>query len=192
MPKHHPHKVALITGASRRIGSAITRHLHENGMNVVIHYHTSHENAKKLRDELNAARPDSAKIIAADLMHLKQIKSLIDQTIKKWGRLDVLINNASCFFKTAVGSVSELLWNELINTNLKAPFFLAQAAFPHLAKQQGKIINISDIHAQRPMLGYPVYCITKTALNMMTKALARELGPDVRVNTISPGQIVWP
>lgn len=190
MQKNQP--TALITGASRRIGSAITRILHENGMNVIIHYHTSAINAKKLHKELINRRPHSAKILQADLTNLKQTQILLKEAVKVWGQLDVLVNNASCFFKTDMGQVTDAQWNEIINTNLKAPFFLAQSAFPHLAKQQGSIINISDIHANRPMRDYPVYCISKAALSMMTKTLARELGPDVRVNTVSPGQIIWP
>lgn len=185
-------KVALITGAARRIGAAIAAILHEIGMNVVIHYHHSEVAANKLCALLNKKRAHSACAMPADLTELSAIKTLIQNTIKKWGRLDVLINNASCFFKTEIGAVSEASWNELMNTNLKAPFFLAQAAFPHLAKQLGCIINIADIHSKRPMRDYPVYCISKAGLIMLTKTLARELGPDVRVNSVSPGQILWP
>lgn len=192
MPFTHKPKVALITGAARRIGAVIARILHENGINVLIHYHRSHEEAKALADSLNQIRPHSAKILSADLNNFSHLKTLIDKTIQTFGQLDVLINNASVFFKTEIGSITHHMWNELINTNVTAPFFLSQAAFPHLAKQQGCIINISDIHGQRPMRDYPVYCISKAALNMLTKTLSRELAPDVRVNSISPGQTIWP
>ncbi len=191
--KTHPKpKVALITGAARRIGAVIARILHENGINVLIHYHQSQKEAQLLAENLNKIRPHSAKILSADLTDFSELKPLIDKTIQAFGQLDILINNASCFFKTEINTITHRMWNELINTNLTAPFFLSQAAFPHLAKQQGCIINISDIHGQRPMRDYPVYCISKAALNMLTKTLSRELGPDVRVNAISPGQTIWP
>lgn len=185
-------KVVLITGAARRIGAEIARILHQNGLNVVLHYHTSHEEAEKLCEELNAARPQSAHAIHANLAMANELHHLIPSAVKLWGRLDVLVNNASKFYKTAVGSVSDIVWDDLINTNLKAPFFISQAAVPYLAKEKGCIINIADIHAERPMKDYPVYSISKAGLIMMTKTLAKELGDQVRVNAVSPGPIIWP
>jgi pteridine reductase len=185
-------KVALITGAGRRIGAEIARVLHAQGMNVILHYHTSGKEAKKLCEVLNEQRQHSAVMLAADLSILENLNSLIQQAVQVWGRLDALINNAAVFYKTKIGDVSNVAWNNLIDINLKTPFFLAQAAFPYLAKQQGCIVNIIDIHANRPMRDYPVYCISKAGLQMLTKALARELAPAVRVNAVSPGQIIWP
>jgi pteridine reductase len=185
-------KVALITGAGRRVGAEITRVLHEQGMNVILHYNFSEKEAKKLCVALNKKRQNSAAILAADLSVHANLEPLIQQSVKIWGRLDALVNNASIFNKTEIGDVSSLEWDNLLNINLKAPFFLAQAAFPHLAKYQGCIVNIVDIHAQRPMSDYPVYCISKASLQMLTKTLAREFGPDVRVNAVSPGQVMWP
>jgi pteridine reductase len=185
-------QVALITGAGRRIGAAIVRLLHEAGINIVLHYYTSEKETKKLCLALNKKRQNSAAILAADLSRLANLALLIQQAEQLWGRLDVLVNNASVFYKTEIGELSGSAWDKLIDTNLKAPFFLAQAAFPHLAKHQGCIVNIVDIHAERPMQDYPVYCISKAGLHMLTKALARELGPAVRVNAVSPGAIIWP
>lgn len=188
----HSAKVALITGAARRIGAAIACILHQNGYDVVVHYCQSADSAKNLVSELNALRPHSADCLKADLRECSQLRFLIEETIKNKGRLDLLVNNASAFFKTEIGTVTEETWDELLTTNLKAPFFLAQAALPHLAKNKGAIINITDIHACRPMLEYPIYSISKAGLSMMTKALARECAPDVRVNSVSPGHILWP
>lgn len=185
-------KVVLITGAARRIGAEIARILHQNEMNVVLHYHTSHAEAEKLCAELNEIRSQSAHILRANLVITTELNRLVDQAVKFWGRLDVLINNASQFYKTAMGSVSDIVWDDLINTNLKAPFFISQAAVPYLAKNNGCIINIADIHAEKPMKEYPVYSISKAGLVMMTKALAKELGDQVRVNAVSPGPIIWP
>lgn len=185
-------KVALITGAGKRIGAEITRFLHAEGINVILHYHTSEKAAKKLAATLNKQRDHSAAVIEADLSILANLQPLIQQAEALWGRLDVLVNNASIFYKTEMGEVTGSAWDKLIDTNLKAPFFLAQAAFPYLAKQQGCIVNIVDIHAQRPLRDYPVYSISKAGLHMLTQALARELGPDVRVNAVSPGAILWP
>lgn len=185
-------RIALITGAGRRIGAEIARGLHANGINVVLHCHTSEKEANKLCMRLNKQRKNSAVILKADLSIFANLTTLVQQTVKIWGCLDVLVNNASVFYKTEIGKVSSMAWDKLIDTNLKAPFFLAQAAFPYLAKQQGCIVNIVDIHGDRPMRDYPVYCISKAGLQMLTKALARELAPDVRVNAVSPGEIIWP
>jgi pteridine reductase len=185
-------KVALVTGAARRIGADIARILHQNEMNVVLHYNTSHVAAKQLCAELNAIRDNSASILPANLSLKGDLIHLVDLAVGFWGRLDVLVNNASQFYKTPVGTVSEIVWDDLINTNLKAPFFLSQAALPHLAKHQGCIVNIADIHAERPMADYSVYCISKAGLIMMTKSLAKEFGRAIRVNAVSPGPIIWP
>lgn len=186
------HKVALITGAARRIGADIAMYLHEHGMNVVLHYNISNVEAEKLCTELNSQRKNSAVILRADLQESTSLEALVDQAVAAWGRLDVLVNNASKFYKTEIGKITEYEWDELMNTNLRAPLFLAQAAAPHLAKVRGCIVNITDIHGERPMRDYPVYCMTKAGLIMLTKSLAKELGPDVRVNAVSPGEIMWP
>ncbi len=185
-------KVALITGAAHRIGAALARGLHLQGMNLIIHYHTSRSAALALQHELNGKREGTVVLIQADLSETSKISAIIKQACEAWGRLDVLINNASTFFPTETGTVDEHCWNNLIGTNLKAPFFLCQAAAPHLAKWQGSIINIADIHALRPLKGYPVYSIAKAGLVMLTKAMACELGPNVRVNAVAPGAILWP
>lgn len=185
-------KVALITGGSRRIGAAIVRQLHAAGMKLAVHYHHSETAAHALQAELNNQRSNSVLLLQADLCHPPKLTSMVRQIIEYYGQLDVLINNASTFYPTPIGSVSEKDWDNLLNTNLKAPFFLSQAAAPHLEKTQGCIINLVDIHAQRPLKLHPVYSTAKAGLVMLTKALARELGPKVRVNAIAPGAILWP
>ena len=185
-------KVALITGAARRIGAEIVRVLHAEGMNVVLHYNASESDALSLSDELNQKRAHSAIPLRADLQEPESEKSLVQQAVDNWGRLDVLVNNASRFYRTSIGKVTEYAWDDLMNSNLKAPFFLSQAAAPFLAKHKGVIVNITDIHAERPLREYSVYCISKSGLFMMTKMLAKELGPDVRVNAVAPGSILWP
>ncbi len=185
-------KVALVTGAARRIGAEIARQLHDNGMNIVLHYNASEEEAVKVSEELNKKRNHSAVAIQADLLEPESEKLLVQHAADVWKRLDVLVNNASRFYRTAIGKVTEYAWDDLINSNLKAPFFLAQAAAPILAASQGCIVNITDIHAERPLKDYSVYCISKSGLLMMTKVLAKELGPLVRVNAVAPGAILWP
>lgn len=185
-------KTALVTGAARRIGAAITRDLHRQGYNVVIHYRSSAEDAKKLANELNKIRAHSAQIIQFDLNQIDRFPKLIQKIIDIWGRLDVLVNNASSFFPTRFGDVEENQWEALFSSNLKGPFFLSQAASIALKQVHGCIINITDFHANIPMKGYPVYCMAKAGLVMMTKSLARELAPEVRVNAVAPGSMVWP
>lgn len=187
-----PRKVALVTGAARRIGAEIARVLHAAGMNVILHYATSVAEATALCQELNAIRPDSAVLLPAPLGAPEAEKALIADAAAIWQRLDVLVNNASRFYRTLVGHTTPDAWDDLMHINLKVPFFLAQAAAPHLAKQRGSIINITDIHAKRPMREYAVYCISKSALVMLTKALAKELAPEIRVNAVAPGAILWP
>lgn len=185
-------KTILITGGAKRVGAAICRRLHAAGANLVVHYHQSASAARTLQSELNALRADSVTLIQADLRDCASFPSIIHTTIKRYGRLDALVNNASSFFATPIGDINEDNWLDLIGTNLKAPLFLAQAAAPELRRQHGCIVNISDIHAERPMKNYVVYSIAKAGLDGLTKSLARELGPEVRVNAIAPGPILWP
>lgn len=185
-------KVVLITGAAHRIGATTARLLHNTGANIVLHYRSSRKAAQALQKELNGKRENSVVLVQADLLDIDKLVTLAREAHEAWGRLDVLINNASTFYPTAVGKVGEQEWNDLLGSNLKAPFFLAQAAAPYLTQAKGCIVNIVDIHADRPLKGYPVYSIAKAGLVMLTKALAGELGPQVRVNAIAPGAILWP
>jgi pteridine reductase len=185
-------KVALITGAARRIGAEIARTLHREGMNVVLHYSTSEDAVKALSEELNKLRPGSASVIRADLQEMGSERSLVQRAEKVWHRLDVLVNNASRFYRTYMGKVTEYEWQDLMTSNLKAPFFLAQAAAPFLSLVKGCVVNITDIHAEYPLREYSTYCISKSGLHMATKVLAKELGPSVRVNAVAPGAVVWP
>jgi pteridine reductase len=186
-------KVALITGGVKRIGATIARQLHAEGINLVLHYHHSETAAHALQAELHNQRANSVLLYQADLRHTPKLASMVRQIMEHYKRLDIVINNASAFYPTPLGKVDEKDWEDLLNTNLKAPFFLSQAAVPHLSENQGCIINIVDIHAERPMKSHPVYNITKAGLVMLTKTLARELGPKkVRVNAIAPGAILWP
>ncbi len=185
-------KVVLITGSARRIGAEIARSLHEVGMNIALHYNASEEDATNLCKELNHKRHHSAVALHADLQEAESEKALIQQAAAIWNRFDVLVNNASRFYRTGFGGVTEYAWDDLMHSNLKAPFFLAQAAAPFLTKTKGCIVNITDIHAERPLRDYSVYCISKSGLLMMTKVLAKELGPSIRVNAVAPGSILWP
>ena len=185
-------RCALITGGSKRIGAVTVRLLHEAGYNVIIHCRLSRPAADELAVELNAIRPDSAKVIQGDLNIETIYDSIIEQAFNCWHRLDVLVNNASSFYPTPIGSITLDDWNNLINSNMKAPLFLAQAAAPHLKQTHGCIVNMVDVHAQRPMKAHPVYCAAKAGLSMITLSLAKELGPEVRVNGVAPGAILWP
>lgn len=185
-------KNVLITGAAKRIGAACARRLHSAGCNVFLHYRSSAADAQELCAELNQARPDSAKIMQADLLNMAELKALAKIAELAWGGIDVLVNNASSFYPTAMAEVTETQWDELLGSNLKAPFFLAQALAKSLADNNGCIVNIVDIHAERGLSGYPVYSIAKAGLAAMTKILAKELGPKVRVNGVAPGAIIWP
>ncbi len=190
--KNKHSKVALITGGSRRIGAAIARQLHVMGMQLVIHYRHSETAAHALQAELHSQRSHSVLLLQADLRHFSKLTYIIQQVIEYYGRLDVLINNASSFYPSPIGQVQENDWEELLDTNLKAPFFLCQAAAPHLIETQGCIINLADIYGERPLKSYAVYSIAKAGIVMLTKSLARELAPQVRVNAIAPGAILWP
>jgi pteridine reductase len=185
-------KVALITGAARRIGAAISRCLHADGANVVVHYRGSADEATALCEQLNAMRPDSAMSIQADLAKTAELPDLIASAAAWHGSLDILINNASGFYPTPLGSVAESDWDDLIGANLKAPLFLTQAAMLELGKAHGVVINIVDIHAQRPLRDHAVYGASKAGLAMLTRSLAKDLAPDIRVNGVSPGAIMWP
>jgi len=185
-------KVALVTGAAKRIGAACARLLHGEGFNLILHYHSSEQQALLLAEALNAVRPGSTSLIKADLLKLQEVESLAKVAGTVWGRVDVLINNASLFYPGAVGQIEERDWDCLLNSNLKAPFFLSQALLPLLKKQRGCIVNLVDIHAERGLVGYPVYSIAKAGLVAMTKCLAKELAPEVRVNAVAPGAILWP
>jgi pteridine reductase len=185
-------KVVLITGGARRVGAASARLLHAAGARLMIHYRSSAADARALQAELNALRADSVALIQADLLDIGGLPALINQTVATFGGLDVLLNNASSFYATPVGSITEKDWSDLVGSNLKAPLFLSQAAAPELKKRRGCIINITDIHAERPMKSYVVYSVAKAGLVGLTKSLARELAPEVRVNGIAPGPIAWP
>jgi len=185
-------KTALVTGAARRIGAAIARRLHAAGANVVLHYRGAEAEAAALEAELNAVRATSALKVKADLLAPIAPKALVGATRDRFGGLDLLVNNASSFYPTEVGAIETAHWDELIGSNLRAPLFLAQEAAPELAKRGGAIVYIADIHSERPLKGYVVYSIAKAGLAAMTRSLALELGPAVRVNAVSPGAIVWP
>lgn len=184
-------RTALVTGGAKRLGAAIVRALHAEGMNLVIHYNTSEAEATALAQELNKARPDSAVIAQGDLTNTQGLESLVKAALQ-WDSLDVLVNNASSFRPTPMGNIGEDDWDDLMGSNLKAPLFLAQAAAPHLKKHQGSIVNLIDIHAYRPLREHTVYCVAKAGLVMLTLSLAKELGPEVRVNGVAPGPVLWP
>jgi len=186
-----PAPVALITGAAKRIGAQIARRLHASGYDVALHYRSSRAEMDALVAELEAARSGSTLPLQADLAQFDRLPELIARTIGRFGRLDALVNNASAYYATPFGSATPAQWDELFASNARAPFFLAQAAAPHLKASGGAIVNIADIYAERPLPGHSVYCMAKAALVMATKALAQELGPDVRVNAVAPGNILW-
>lgn len=182
---------ALITGAARRIGAEIARTLHAAGINVIIHHHQSTREAQTLCRQLLHIRPDSAALLQADLLNA-DASELIHQATTHWGGLNILVNNAALFYPTPVAEATEQQWDALLGCNLKAPFFLSKAAAPWLAKDNGCIINITDIHGQRPLIDHAIYSIAKAALVAMTQSLAKELAPEIRVNAVSPGAILWP
>jgi pteridine reductase len=185
-------KAVLVTGGARRLGAAIARRMHAAGAGVLIHYRDSEADATKLVAELNAVRPKSAVKVKAELLAPIAPRALVGAARDAFGRLDVLINNASSFFPVALGQIELSHWEELVGSNLRAPLFISQEAAPELAKQEGAIINIVDIHAERPLKGYPVYSVAKAGLAALTRALAVELAPRVRVNGVAPGAIAWP
>lgn len=190
MPTHAP--VALITGGARRIGAAIATTLHAQGYNIALHYNQSKHEAAALTDQFNAARANSAICLQADLACTQSVEKLALQTLNQWQRCDALINNASSFYPTPVGSATEAQWDDLFSSNAKAPYFLSQALQASLVAAQGSIINIADVHAFKPLAKHTLYCMAKAANTMLTHSLALELAPDVRVNGIAPGAIMWP
>lgn len=185
-------KTALITGAAKRIGAQIARTLHQAGCDIIIHYRSSEQAANNLCKELNDERANSAHCLQADLDDTYQLDEVIEKAAAFWGRLDLLVNNASSFYPTPIGSITLMDWDQLFNSNLKAPLFLSQAAVPHLKRTSGSIVNIVDVHAYRPMKQHSVYCAAKAGLAMLTQSLARDLGPEIRVNGVAPGAILWP
>ena len=182
----------LVTGAARRIGAAIARGLHAAGCRVVLHCHRSRDEAERLADALNAARPESCAVVQADLLDLDRVAGVAEEAAGAFGRLDGLVNNASSFYPTPFGSIGAGEWDDLVGSNLRAPLFLSQAAAPYLRSARGAIVNLVDIHAERPLKDFVVYSIAKTGLAGLTRSLALELGPEVRVNGVSPGAILWP
>ncbi len=183
---------ALITGAARRIGAELARRLHTAGASVAIHYRHSADDALALTESLNRIRAGSAEAFQADLADTRQLQGLVDSVIAWSGRLDLLVNNASAFYPTPLGEITDESWTDLMDSNLKAPLFLAQAAWPELRARAGSIVNLVDIHARRPLRHYSVYGATKAGLAMVTRSLAKEMAPEVRVNGIAPGAILWP
>lgn len=185
-------EVVLVTGAAKRLGAATARLLHAHGASIAVHYHRSAAPALALVAELNASRAGSAVAVQADLLDLAALPGLVDATVAAFGRLTVLVNNASTFYPTPVGSITAAQFDDLIGTNLRAPLFLMQAAAPQLRQHGGQVVNIIDIHATRPLKQHPVYCAAKAGLHMLTQSMARELAPAVRVNGVAPGPIMWP
>ena len=185
-------RIVLITGGAKRVGAAICRRLHGAGANLMLHYRKSAGEARLLQAELNHVRADSVALIQGDLLDLNKLPAIVDRTLQTFGRLDALVNNASSFFPTPVGEITPQAWDDLIGTNLRAPLFLAQAAAAALRKSQGAIVNIVDIHAERPLKNFVVYSVAKAGLVAVTRSLARELAPEVRVNAVAPGPILWP
>lgn len=185
-------KTAFITGAAQRIGACLAQAFHQAGFNIVIHYRQSAQAAQELAQQLNQQRPESAALVQGELDSKTAIETVAAKALAAFGQIDLLLNNASSFYPTEIGSVSEQDWDDLMGPNLKAPLFLSQALNPSLQQQQGCIINIIDIHAQRPLAKHPVYCSAKAGLAMLTKSLAKDLSPAVRVNGIAPGAIMWP
>ena len=192
MDPNSQQKVVLITGGAKRVGAAICRLLHASGANLMIHYRNSANEARALQSEFNLQRPNSAAIIQADLLTLPALPGLVQETIRHFGRLDVLINNASSYYPTELGQIDEQQWHDLTGSNLQAPLFLAQAAANELRRRRGCIVNITDMHVERPKKGYIVYRVAKAGLVTLTKSLAHELAPEVRVNAVAPGPVLWP
>lgn len=185
-------KVVLVTGGAKRVGAAICRRLHAAGAQLAVHYRSSEQEALDLQKELNGLRPKSTAVFQADLLDPHALSQLVHKVINKFGQLDALVNNASSFYATPLTDIDEQQWHDLLGTNLKAPLFLAQAAAVELRRRHGSIVNIADIHAERPMLGHLLYSTAKAGLVALTKGLAQEMAPQVRVNAVAPGVIIWP
>ena len=185
-------RVILVTGGAKRVGAAICCRLHAQGANLMVHYRSSQHEAKMLQQTLEQTRPDSVSLIQADLLDVNQLPDLIEETVRRFGKLDALVNNASSFFPTPIGQLNEQAWSDLIGSNLKAPLFLSEAAAPYLEQRHGCIVNIVDIHVDQPLKNYVIYNAAKGGLAALTRSLALELAPHIRVNGVSPGPILWP
>jgi len=185
-------KVVLVTGGAKRVGAAICRRLHAAGAQLAVHYRSSEQEALVLQKELNKLRPKSAAVFHADLLRQNALLQLVNKVVKRFGQLDALVNNASSFYATPLSGIDDQQWHDLLGTNLRAPLFLAQAAAAELRRQHGAIVNIVDIHAERPMHGHLLYSVAKAGLVALTKGLAQEMAPQVRVNAVAPGVIIWP
>jgi len=192
MPPRHDRPVALITGASRRVGAVTARTLHAAGYDLALHYRHSADDARALADELERQRGGSTLLLQAELADLPALPAMIEQLLAHYGRLDALVNNASAFFPTPLGTATPQQWDALFASNAQAPFFLSQAAIPALREARGGIVNMVDIYAERPLAEHPLYCMAKAALAAMTRSLALELGPEIRVNGVAPGAVLWP
>ena len=192
MQPRHERPVALITGAGRRIGAVIARTLHAAGYDLALHYRHSADDARALANELEQQRSDSTLLLQADLADTPTLAALIERLLKHYGRLDALVNNASAFYPTPLGTATTTQWDELFASNAQGPFFLSQAAIPALRETHGNIVNMIDIYAERPLAEHPLYCMAKAALAAMTRSLALDLSPDIRVNGIAPGAVLWP
>jgi len=192
MPPRHDRPVALITGAGRRVGAVIARTLHAAGYDLALHYRRSADDARALADELEQQRSGSTLLLQAELADLPALPVMIERLLAHFGRLDALVNNASAFYPTPLGTATAQQWNELFTSNAQAPFFLSQAAIPALREARGGIVNMIDIYAERPLAEHPLYCMAKAALAAMTRSLALDLGPDIRVNGVAPGAVMWP
>lgn len=192
MTPPHDRPVVLITGAARRVGAVIARTLHAAGYDVALHYRHSADAARALGDELQQQRSDSCLLLQADLADLSSLPRLVEQATDRFGRLDALVNNASAFYPTPIDNATPAQWQELFASNAQAPFFLSQAAVPALRQTRGGIVNIVDIYAERALAGHPIYVMAKAALIAMTRTLAVDLGPDIRVNGVAPGAVLWP
>jgi pteridine reductase len=184
--------VVLITGGAKRVGRVIARTLHDAGYDLALHYRSAKAEAEQFAAELEARRQGSTLLLAGELGQVAELPKLVLRTVQRYGRLDALVNNASAFYPTAIGEATEAQWDELFASNAKAPFFLAQAAAPHLKVARGAIVNLVDIYAERPLARHTIYCMAKAALAMLTASLAKELGPEVRVNGVAPGAVLWP
>jgi pteridine reductase len=192
MKPRHDRPVALITGAGRRVGAVIARTLHAAGYDLALHYRHSIDDARMLADELEQRRSGSTLLLQAELADISALPVMIEQLLAHYGRLDALVNNASAFYPTPLGTATAQQWNELFASNAQAPFFLSQAAIPALREAHGGIVNMIDIYAERPLADHPLYCMAKATLAAMTRSLALDLGPDIRVNGVAPGAVMWP
>jgi len=188
----HAGQVAIVTGAAKRIGATTVRQLHDRGLNVVVHYRGSKAQAEGLANELNARRPESVQTLQADLSDPEAPEALVAAAIERFGRIDLLVNNASAFYPNQVDEATQALWDDLMASNLRAPYFLSKAARPHLTRRGGAIVNLVDIHAMVPLAEHTIYCQAKAGLIMQTRAMAKDLAPSIRVNAVAPGAILWP